>query len=517
MATGAGTPYSTIGPMMGPLPSWLPGNDALRIEAYRLYEDMYWGAPDTFKLTWRGSEDSPIYIPSAKIIVEAINRYLAVGFDYSLATSAGGGDAARADARLALDTLFRREKFFSKFSNAKRFGLIRGDAVLHVIADPTKPAGRRISIREVDPASLFPITDREDPDKIVGIHLVDQWVADPLKPAEVTIRRQTYRKEQRSPGAPATITSELTFWQLGGWDDRPGSGQKLKKLAGGIPVFDLPPAISSLPVYHWRNQVTPLEIFGSSQLRGLERIAGAVNQAISDQELALALAGLGTYATNSSAPVDDNGVVTDWVIAPASVVEIKGVKTEAFFERVDGIKSVTPSIDHLDWLWRRMKESAATPDIATGNVDVAVAASGIALTLQMGPLLAQAAEKEDEILGVADNLYFDLLHGWFPAYEARTFEGVDAVPVVGDPMPVDRAAVIAEITSLMATVPPLISAETARVILRDKLGYEFSDTEAVAVVKEAGDLARVLDPFAERLRQEALDEETANPGAGAAD
>lgn len=512
----AGTPYSTIGPMMGPLPSWLTATDAVRIEAYRLYEEMYWGAPETFKLTWRGSEDSPIYIPSGKIIVEAINRYLAVGFDYSLNLSAGGGDDARTAARFAMDTLFRRERFYSKFQTAKRYGLIRGDAVLHVLADPLKPAGRRISIREVDPASYFPITAEGDPDKVVGVHLVDQWVADPLKPNEVTIRRQTYRKEQRSPGAPATITSEVTFWELGGWDDRPGSGQKLKKLPGGVPVFDLPPSITAIPVYAWRNQVTPLEVFGSSQLRGLERISGAVNQAISDQELALALAGLGTYATNSGAPVDDEGNVVDWVIAPASVVELKGSKTETFFERVDGIKSVTPSIDHLDWLWARMKESSATPDIATGNVDVAVAASGIALTLQMGPLLAQCAEKEDEILGVADNLYFDLLHGWFPGYEQSTFEGIDAVPIVGDPMPVDRQAVIAEVAALMATDPPLISAETARAILRDKLGYEFGPDEAVAVVQEASDLARARDPFADRLRQEAEQQEEVLPGAGEA-
>lgn len=497
------TPYSTVVPLMGALPSWLTAQDAIRLESYRLYDQMYWSVPETFKLTWRGGEDNPIYVPSAKIIIEACNRYLAVGFDYTLqGAPGGGGDATKAAARLALDTLFRRERFYSKFSTAKRYGLIRGDAILHLKADPAKPAGRRISIMEVDPGSYFPIYEDQDPDKLVGVHLVDQWVPDPLKPQEVVIRRQTYRKEVAGVGANATITSELTYWELGGWDDRLGSGQKLKKMPGGTPVFALPPQITSFPVYLWRNQLEPLNPYGSSELRGLERISGAVNQAISDQELALALAGLGTYATNSASPVDENGDETDWVIAPASVVELKGTKADVFFERVDGIKSVTPSIDHLNWLWARIKESSATPDIATGVVDVAVAQSGIALILQMGPILAKNAEKEDEILGTADHLFYDLLNGWLPAYEGLAFDGVDAVPTVGDPMPVDRSAVIGEIVALLSTVPPVISTETARAILRDKLGYEFSDTEAVAVINEAADLAVARDPFAERLRQE---------------
>lgn len=504
------TPYSTIRPMMGTLPSWLGTNDAERIEAYRLYEAMYWGVPETFKLTWRGTEDQPIYVPSAKTIVEACNRYLAVGFDYSLQVAAGGsGD--RDAARLALDTLFRRERFFSKFTTAKRYGLIRGDSLFHVLADSTKPAGRRISILEVDPASYFPITADDDPDKIVGVHLVDQWVADPLKPAEVTIRRQTYRKVPRPDGLN-TITSETTFWELGGWDDRPGSGQKLKKLPGGTPAFELPPAITSIPVYHIMNQRAPLHPFGSSELRGLERIAAAINQAMSDQELALALAGIGTYVTNSGAPLDENGQETDWVMGPGNVVEVAGTKNEVFFERVDGVRNVTPNLDHVNWLWKAMKESSATPDIATGAVDVAVAASGIALTLQMGPILAKNAEKEDEILGVADHMYFDILNGWLPSYEGLAFEGVDVVPTVADPMPVDRAAVIAEITSLMATDPPLISAETARAILRDKLGYEFSDAEAVAIVTEAADLSVARDPFSQRLRETESEETEAGAG-----
>lgn len=491
------TPYSTVRPLMGVLPSWLGSDDAERIEAYRLYEQMYWGVPETFRLTWRGSEEQPIYVPSAKTIVEACNRYLAVGFDYSLQ---GGSDTDRAGARIALDTLFRREKFFSKFKTNQRFGLIRGDALFHIRADGSKPAGRRISILEVDPASYFPIYDENDPDKITGVHLVDQWIKDPMKPSETTIRRQTYRKVAGADGR-TTITSELSFWELGGWDDRPGSGQKLKRIAGGTPVVELPPQIDSIPVYHVMNQRSPLNPFGNSELRGLERIAGAINQAISDQELALALAGIGTYVTNSGSPVDENGDETEWEMGPGNVLEIKGTKQETFFERVDGVRSVTPNLDHLNWLWTRMKEASATPDIATGAVDVAVAASGIALTLQMGPLLAKNAEKEDEILGVSDHMFFDIVNGWLAAYEGLTFDGVDAVPTVGDPMPVDRAAVIKEISDLMATDPPLLSPETARTILRDKLGYEFSELEAIAVVEAAADLAVARDPFSQRLRE----------------
>lgn len=501
------TPYSTIAPMLGVLPSWLTAEDAVRIEAYRLYEAMYWGQPETFKLAWRGTEDQPIYVPSAKTIVEACNRYLAVGFDYSMQSQPGGGsEQTKADARIALDTLFRREKFFAKFTTAKRFGLVRGDSLFHIRADSDKPRGRRISILEVDPASYFPITDPNDPDKVIGVHLVDQWTVDPLKPTEVRIRRQTYRKEN------GRVTSELSFWELGAWDDRPGSGHKLKRVTKdvpSVPKYELPPQITSIPVYHVMNQRTPLHPFGSSELRGLERIAAAINQGISDQEMALALAGLGQYVTNGGPPKDAEGNDTDWIMGPGSVVDLSGAKNEVFFDRVDGIGSVTPSIDHLNWLWRSMKEASATPDIATGAVDVSIAASGIALTLQMGPLLAKNAEKEDEILAVTDHMFFDLLNGWLPAYEQYIFEGVDAVPVVGDPMPVDRAAVIGEITALMATDPPILSPETARTILRDKLGYEFSETEATAIVDSAADLAAARDPFSQRLRENEIQEQGA--------
>lgn len=68
--------------------------------------------------------------------------------------------------------LFKRETMYAKFASQLRYCLIRGDAVWHFTADPNKPAGKRISIHELDPATYFPIHDEDDPEKLIGVHTI---------------------------------------------------------------------------------------------------------------------------------------------------------------------------------------------------------------------------------------------------------------------------------------------------------------------------------------------------------
>lgn len=497
------TPYSSVKPLMGPLDQWLTPEDAERLQAYAIYEGMYRNTPQVFKLVQRGDEQNPIYLPTARTLIEAKNRYLAKGWNYAIAPGIGT-DQDRATLDFALQTLFRREIIRTKFGTQKRWGLVRGDQVWHIVADEDKPEGRRISVYEVDPASYFPIYDPWNPDKILGVHLVDPVVNDAGK---TVIKRQTYRKED-----DGTITYELSWWESGKWDDRDDS-IALKKVTGSeIPVgehnapdfYELPPEITSLPVYHIKNNRVTGQPYGTSDLAGFETLISGINQTISDEDLTLAMQGLGLYWTNSGPPVDEDGEETNWKFGPGWVVEIDEGST---FGRVGGVNSIEPSLGHMGKLEGAMREAAGVPNIAVGNVDTQVAESGIALAFHMAPILAGNSEKEDEILGVMDHMLYDLTTMWFPA-----FEGLEtparALSKVEDPLPTNRAAVLTEVTQMLATDPPLISAEYARVILQEKLGYDFPAEMGAAVVTEAQALAdaRAADPFATRVQYE-LDRE----------
>lgn len=492
---GVFTPYSTVRPMFPTaLPSWVAGQDQERVVSYQVYEELYWTHPQTFKLVQRGSEANPIYIPSGKTIVEACNRFLARGFGWEV-NPRGGSPEDQLLIRASLRKLFKRETFMAKFKSNKRYGLIRGDFLWHIVADDTKAAGTRISIYELDPASYFPITDEADFDKVIGCHIIEPYEEN----GKPFIRRQTYRKVL-TPGKPSGITSELAIFEVGAWDDREGQQVKLYKQLK--PVTPLPPSITALPVYHIKNFRTPANPFGSSEMRGMERLMAAINQSITDEELALALDGLGLYATTSGPPVNDDGDEVDWILGPGRVVEIDA---DATFERVSGVSDVSPMQQHLEFLTKSMRESSGTPDIAVGIVDATIAESGIARVLQMGPILAKNEEKMDEITDVHDQMFYDLVNGWLPAYEAIRVEGVEVEAVAGDPLPVDRAGVMKEITDMMSTTPPLISAAYARELLRQKLGYEFPAEMGVDVVQEMAAMTEASglgDPFQRRLEEE---------------
>lgn len=491
------TQYDTAMPLVGILPTWLPPADAARIASYALYESMYHNVPEAYKIVQRGSEQNPIYIPNAKTLIDAVNRFLAVRWNFAM-DPRSGSDTERAMANGMLMNLFKREEMWTKFGTQKKYGLIRGDACWHVLADPLKLPGRRLSIYELDPASYFPILDQDD--HRVGCHLVDQY----MDGSKTVIRRQTYRKLDNG-----TISYDETWWEAGGWDDRAMSGQTLKTAAapqGWIKKESiiLPPAITALPVYHWKNERIPTSVFGSSELRGLERIAAAVSQAISDEELALAMDGIGLYATTSGPPVDDQGVETTWKIGPGYVVEID---PEADWKRVSGVLSVAAPLQHIGYLEDKMAQALGVGATALGRGEKAVAESGIALALELAPLIAKNAEKEQEILGVQDHMLYDLTTMWLPTYEALPITTAIAVSVVDDPMPVNRKQVIEEILMLVTSNPPLISVAYGQQLLSEKLGMEFPDEMLADIVTEQTALATAhnQDPFQARVVNELLE------------
>jgi hypothetical protein len=488
------TPYSTVAPLFGgDKPSWIPDElEQARVQAYDAYERMYWNAPDTFAVTMRGSNEAPIYVPNGRIIVDTINRFTAPGFGVAVSNRAGGEDSADVlAARIAVSDLMKRERFKAKFNGNKRYGLMKGDAVWHITADETKPVGSRLIITAMDPGMYFPIFDPEDVDRVIGCHLVEYMNTE----GGPRVKRQTYRKV---PGSETnTITVEIGLFEVEGWmADDATPAQVIK------PPTTLPDTITALPVYHVKNFEEPGHPFGSSEMRGLEILMTAVNQTISDEDLSLVLAGVGTYVTTSANPVDpDTKQPIAWRLGPGQVIKLGD--PEDRFDRLDGVRSVIPYGDHYGRLTNALKAAAATPDIAIGSVDVQVAASGIALSLQLGPLLAKATEHNDLILGVMDQMWYDILNGWMPAYEETTFNEVDIASIIGDAVPVDRAARFAELNDMLDR--GVIDAEYYRSEAA-KLGYVFPEGIGPRATTEFA--ARNSDQFATRADTELQGEET---------
>jgi hypothetical protein len=220
----------------------------------------------------------------------------------------------------------------------------------------------------------------------------------------------------------------------------------------------------------------------------------AVNQAVSDEELALAMEGLGMYATDGGPPRDEAGNITDWVLGPGRVVE-HGLGSK--FERVTGITSVSPVQDHLRFLISQLKEASSTPDAAVGKVDVQVAESGIALIMQLQPLLAKREVREDVLVDVHSQMFYDL-RSWFAAYEQFDTPCI-VQPVFGDPLPENTEAEINRI--FMIVDKGLADADWARKEL-SKYGYVFPENMGQAVLLEKQAHALATDPFAQRMEQD---------------
>jgi hypothetical protein len=458
--------YETVRLLIGSRPAWVADDtEARRLAAYGFYENIYWLVPNSFKVIQRGSEQNPIYVPSARTIVETMHRYLAPGLTI-VPDETMGTDNDQALAKQVMDELSARERLYSRFSANKRMGIMRGDWAFYIYADPAIDAGSRISIIGIDPSKIFKITNPDNIEEVIGWHIAEPWKE--IQSGREYIRRLTYMKETGKPG-PSPITVSEGIFSTDRWggpgmdpDDKP-----VRILRGN---YTLPSPIDHLPIYHIPNFDEPGIPWGSSEIRGLERILASVNQSISDEELYLALDGLGVYCTDAGTPVDEDGNETTWNLGPGRVIEIPEAKN---FNRVPGVTTTMPFLDHANYLHDRIDETMGMSAVAKGTVDVNVAESGIALQLELAPLLARAEEKEQIIRDVMSNMLFDLAK-WYVAYEGTTFSSlVDTtrwIPVFGDKIPPNRKQQLDELMAL-AGLPSILSPQYIRARLR-KLGYE---------------------------------------------
>lgn len=463
------TAWSTVAPMITGKPSWIPPLDIERVQAYDQYDALYWNNNTNLKLIMRGTDDAtPIYVPEARTIVEATHRYVGAGFNFKVSTDIGTPNSQEL-AEQAFTALFRRERVISRYNDNKRFGLVRGDWCWHLTADDQKAQGSRLRLLPVHPGNYFPvfesdIIDGGDPDRIVKVHIAERIMGSDGKPF---VRRQTYERMDNGQILSSCYTFDEEKWFVEGGAP---TGQIL------APTL-LDKRITAFPVYHVTNRTEPLNPWGSSELRGLERILAGLTQAVSDSDMALALEGLGVYYTESAGTFRNaDGEAVDPQLYPGTI--LKGTK----IQRVQGIGSLGPYGEHIERLIRFCRESSGTPDTAIGKVDVQVAESGIALLLQLGPMLAKAEEADTHISAVHTQLFYDLVQGWFPAYEQLNFTDAEVLPVFGAKVPPNVAAAVTQVSQLVTA--KLMSRQTGREYLTT-LGLPFAADEEARIQAES--------------------------------
>lgn len=523
------SPYQTAIALGRPAPSYISdraAEDKERVWAYTTYDDIYANVPEAFGNVLRSDDDpkSRRYIPYGRAIVEATNRYLAkdLTISYEIPLESPATPEQQAELKQFVEGLLTRESFMTKFAEVKRDMLKRGDGFFQVSADATKPEGSRIRITVLDGSQYFPIKYGNDPERIAGVYIITLLTA--ADGNTVVAQREWFQKilteeDVAAAGPGATIGGifyKMEFFERDGWDDRfPLSKNDLKPVPPpdwikwteaqqlAMQGIMLPDTITSIPIYHFPN-VPKHGMFGVSLLQGTETILAGITQNVTDEDLAVALAGIGVYWTDSGSPKGPNGEDLEWNLAPASVMELTAGRK---FGRVEGITTVQPMQDHIGSLKDAALETTGTPDIAVGKVDVQVAESGVALAIKMAPVLSGNSEREDVIRNKLEQMLYDILNGWAPAYEGRQpIEGSFIVNVsFGDPMPTDRAATLEEVRVIVES--KIADAQWAREYLSEKLGFTFPDDIAQRMAAAA---QQELDAEAARLEQAAAS--LATPG-----
>jgi hypothetical protein len=505
----AESPYTTALALNRPAPTHVrPGvHDADRVRSYYTYQDIWNNVPTAFSALLRAGDD-PLarrYLPVIRSFVESTNRYLAQDMETGWTPIAGAtvSDEEMAQWQQFLGDFWAREEVSIKFLSMKRWWLIKGDALLMISADAGKLPGSRLRLTEVEPEQYFPISDPGDSTRITGCYLASIVQDDDENDI---VQRIEYHKVT-SPedvaafgGAANQIFYRIGFYELTGWDDRPGKNvQDLSPVPPPVwastpewePLlagFLLPTLISSIPVYHFRNNRKGGQdgAFGVSEVQGLESIFAGVIQNTTDEDLAVALQGLGVYWTDSGRPRDANGRELPWEIGPASMIELE---KDGKLGRVAGVGSVQPIQDHMTHMVSSARESSGIPDIAVGRIDAQAAQSGVALRIEFMPVLAKNAEKEEELSSKLTQLLHDLVTMWIPTYEEYTPPMLVPSIHFGDPIPTDRAAVLAEILQMVAA--KVVSIEWAQTELAKRLGYVFPSGMLASIVSEQTDLLDV--------------------------
>jgi hypothetical protein len=513
------SPYRTALALRRPRPTHVRDgvDDSDRVTAYSTYEEIWNNVPEAFAQLLRSGDDpkSRRYIPAVRGLVEAVNRYLAQEPEFTWTPLPGVTvtDDQMAEFLARMNGLMAREELDIKLLGLKRWWLIKGDALLVLSADPAKEEGTRIRLTEVPADQYFPIYDTADGERVVGCYLASVVLDD--DDAEIVQRIEYHKVLNEDMAAEFGVPLGSVFYRIGyyapdGWDDREPDPQDLKPVeapewaqpdpdAEQSPLdgFALPTEITSIPVYHFRNNRRGgiAGRFGSSEIQGMESLLAGMIQNSTDEDMTIALMGIGVYWTTSGKARNSAGVEVEWELAPGTMLELE---KDGKLGRVEGVGSVQPIQDHMAHLKAEARDAAAIPAIAAGQRDPNADQSGVALRIEFMPVLSKNMEKEAELSSKLTHMLFDLIYMWFPAYEGWTAPQVQPGVVFGDPLPVDRAAVLKEILDMVAA--RVVSIEWAQSELQSRLGYKFPASMLATIVKEQMEL---LDAAGARIADEA--------------
>lgn len=464
------TPYSGVKPLLNDGKNlWAPEIDRDRIGAYQKYEEIYWSHDAAFKLQDDSSE-RPVFLPGPRVICDSTSHFWMKGLEVN----------STGPTQEALKAFMDREEFLPKFHVAKHSGVVRGDFLLHLTADPLKPEGTRISVNSVDPGMYFPEFDPQNLDRILAINLVEQ-IMDPEKPDQVYIHRLRYRYVL--VGGLRKVTSQEAWYEVKDWFKETRVQVKLIRNEQL-----LPDPINTIPVYPFRNQPWQGDPFGSSEIRGYEALQQRINQSATDEDVALSLEGLGVYSTDAPPPTDDDGNELSWNIVPGRVVQ---TPSGAKFERVKGISSVEPFQAHIDMMVNSMYEASAT--FRAQLIDDKTAESGIALAIRFLPTLAKLDERD--LFGVArlEQFFFDWKN-WHTAFEAQTLDQ-DITIILGDKLPTNKSDKLNVYNNLMDR--KAVSKKWYREQVADLYGIEMPsnmDAQIEQETRAAMELMQELQP-----------------------
>jgi hypothetical protein len=476
--------------------------DLARIQAYTLYEDFFLNLPDSYRVILRGEDNAQqqIYVPTPEKIIEAICRFHAINPVIEWSTKNAELEAYFAD-------LWDREAFVRKQTDNKRWGCVRGDSAYYLTVDENKPDGQRISINNLDPSCYFPIENPLVAGQILGCYIVDEVPKPGGKAGDKAIRRQSYMRENKRNGdGSITFTGKIIYdsmiFEQGKWDSRTLEADKIKKIGTLVPPKYMPPEIDKLPVYFIPNSAIDGSIFGRSELAGIETLVTAINQTMTDEDITLAMKGLGCYVTDAPAPRDAADKVTDWEVGPARVLEVPEGKT---FVNLAGVNSVQPMLDHVNKADEFAQQGKGVPEIAVGKVDVTIAESGISLKFQLGPILAKGREKQDYRGSVETQMHYDILHKWIPAFEKQ----LGAIPedlrikiVYGDPVPKDDDKIF-EMHLKIYDLGIYPTEKLYEALNAMPFGFNFEPGDFEKAQEEAKKKAESSDPFGAALANEA--------------
>ena len=472
-------------------PSWVSKEHQDRLAAYAKYDQLYWNDPHQYSLRTLEGEQ-PLYIPTARAVVDTTAHYLMKGLNLSCED--------KTTSEILADFL-KREAFYSRFDEAKIAGVARGDWIFHLTANPKKSEGTRLSLTPLDPSIVFPIFDEDKPDYMIGCHIAEQYYTE-KEPDKTRIRRLTYRiVEEGEPGDVnhRRISREESIFEI----DEDWWGPKAKLYKKVIPYGLLDPAITSIPIYWFKNRSWTGEEYGSSELRGLEAMIATISQGDTDVSASLALEGLGVYATDGGRPVDENGVEVDWEVAPGRVME---VPSGSYFRRVEGVSSITPATDQIKYIEEKINLASGISDVALGKVDAQVAQSGIALAIKFMPTLAKIETRDRYCIDILTQLFYDWKI-WYGVFEHKILKG-DIIPQIGDKLPLDRTGRINELNNMIDR--KLITKQ----FYRDQmalLGYVFPEDLEAQLKQEAEEAIQNARAAFLATKDVPLNEEEASP------